>query len=404
MPVSKCYLSSNVVVVGLARSPLGLYQGALAQHRLDDTLAHVIHTWQTYRWPYAPFTPDALLLGCANQAGEDGRNIARLVALLAGLPASTVGLTYHALCLSGMAAWDAALQGLRSGQWRCVVVGAAEHMSRAPVACLPQHQQDPNQWQPTVFGWRFTNPKFPQTMPEATKSMVSLADQLAQRQGYTTAMLNQLSWQSRQQALAHAQAQTEAPWVVPYPPAGLKGDEALGKAYPQAGLSRLSPLEAEGQHTAGQVARWGDGGLIMALATQEEAARQGWPVLATVVGGQWLADAPTAYSELTHRVALNLLACHHLTPQALAHVELHEGFAATLAYTAQHLGMEAMTEARLNPLGGALALGMPQALAGLWAIYRLAVRLAEANTSGAVGLAASPGGLGQAYACVLQAE
>ena len=393
-------VSSPIVVVGLARSPLATYRGALSQHRVDDVLAHVISQWHTQRWPHTPFVPDALLVGCANQAGEDARNLARLVALLAGLPQSTVGITYHALCLSGVAAWHAAIQGLRTGQWQHVLVAAAEHMSRAPLACLPQHQQEPEQWQNTVFGWRFTNPCFKQHTPDPTQTMVSLANQLANRQGYTLEQLNPLSWQSRQQALASAHL--EAAWVIPYPPANLSSDEALTKPYTQAGLSRLHPLQPDGIHTAGTVARWGDGCLMLALTTEAQAKAQGWPILAVVQGEQWLADAPHTYAELTHQAALKLLASQGLSPQALTHAELHEGFAATLLYSAEQLGLSDAS-GQLNPLlnawGGALALGMPQALSGLWAVYRLVARLALAKEG--LGLAASPGGMGQAYACLL---
>jgi acetyl-CoA acetyltransferase len=365
-------------------------------------LAHTITHWQTDRWPYAPFTPDALLVGCANQAGEDARNLARLVALLAGLPASTLGITYHALCLSGVAALHAGVQGLRTGQWQQVLVAAAEHMSRAPLACLPQHQHEPNQWQNTVFGWRFTNPKFTQAFnphwPDPTQNMVSLANQLAHRQGYSPEQLNALSWQSRQQALIAAQHGYEEQWVIPYPPANLLADEALAKPYTQAGLARLRPLQADGEHTAGTVARWGDGCVMLALTTEEQAQAQGWPVMAVLQGEQWLADAPHTYGELTHRVGFKLLTSHGVMPQALTHAELHEGFAATFLYTAQQLSLSKMSDV-LNPWGGALALGMPQALAGLWAVYRLVARLALSAKG--VGLAVSPGGMGQAYACLL---
>lgn len=395
-------LALPVVVVGLARSPLAGYRGRLSQHRVDDVLAHVISQWQSQRWPHAPFAPDALLVGCANQAGEDARNLARLVALLAGLPQTTVGITYHALCLSGVAAWHAAIQGLRCGQWQQVLVAAAEHMSRAPLACLPQHLHEPSQWQNTVFGWRFTNPHFKQHTPDPTQTMVSLANQLAQRQRYTIDQLNHLSWQSRQQALASAHL--EAPWLIPYPTANLASDEALAKPYTQAGLSRLPPLQPDGIHTAGTVARWSDGCLMLALTTEAQAKAQGWPVLATVQGEQWLADAPHTYAELTHQASLKLLATQGLTPHALTHAELHEGFASTLLYSAEQLGLShssGQLSFLLNAWGGALALGMPQALSGLWPVYRLVARLAKAEQG--LGLAASPGGMGQAYACLLKA-
>jgi acetyl-CoA acetyltransferase len=401
------YASQQPVVVGLLRSPLGLYGGALAGLRVDDALATLLRHLVT-SWPHSPLHPEALLLGCANQAGEDARNLARLAVLLADLPLSCVGITYHALCLSGMAAWDAAVTGLAHGRWRCVLVGAAEHMSRAPWAALPHQRDTPDAWQHTVFGWRFTNPRFKAEQPHVTQSMVALADTLARRQGYTRPQLDAISWQSRQHATSALSHATEAPYRLPYPE--LSTDEALGRPVSTAMLARLKALEPEGLHTAAQAARWADGCLVLALSTRAHAQVQGWPILAEVIAGQWVADYPTTYAELPQRAAQQVLTQAGLNLVDVPIVEIHEGFAATVLHTALALGLaDPTTPTGLNPcvnaLGGGLAVGMPQAMAGLWALYRCVLRLQgrpKQPGAPAWGLAMSGGGMGQGYAGLLR--
>ena len=399
------------------RSPMGRYKGALAGVRPDELARLLLH--QLIK-PFAdPFSNSVhqqrglVALGCANQAGEDSRNVARQAQLLAQLPFTWPAFTTNQLCASGALAVMQAAQALQQGQATFALAGGVESMSRSPLAQLPPHAwphpPPPPPREDTTLGWRFTHPDF-----EALgwrHSMVQTVEQRLKTHPLPTALMHAVVLQSHTRALATKALSEPLRFEV----AGYTVDEPPRAGLTEAVLNRLTPLEPEGQLTAATMAPFADGAAGVVLATAEgtaaalglspEALSTRYPQLRgwAMVGCNPLemVMGPTLAVEALRQQ------CPHMPPlEAFAVIELHEAFAAGHLWNSEALGL-AWNDPRMNAWGGALALGAPMGAVGphlvATAFGRLSHPAAQHNPAPQPlhALVAMGVGMGQGLACWL---
>lgn len=363
------------------RTPIGRFGGSLAAVRTDDLAATPIRAL-VERYPKVEWARlDDVLVGCANQAGEDNRNVARMALLLAGLPASVPGTTINRLCASGMEAVGSAARAIVSGQLDFVIAGGVESMSRAPF--VMGKAEAPFQRNVDIFdttiGWRFINPLMKaqygvDSMPEtgenvAEESKVSREDQDA------------FSFRS-QQRTARAQAACYfAEEIVPVKIPGKKGETVVEKdEHPRAdttleGLAKLKPLfRSPGTITAGNAAGINDGAAAMIVASEEAVQAHGLRPRARVLGMAAAGVPPRIMGMGPVPATRKLLAKLNLSIQDFDVVELNEAFASQSLACLRELGLPD-DAGHVNPNGGAIALGHPLGMSGarlvLTAVHQL---------------------------------
>ncbi len=380
------------------RSVLGKYKGALSPVRSDDLVVQLLNH-------HALFQPEAVYLGCANQAGEDSRNIARLAVLLSTLPEQTPAVTLNSLCGSSTHALEYAYLALKAQRVQTVWAGGVEHMTRSPLACLPAHIDPQAPWHDTTFGWRFRHPDFEESSGRlASRSMLHHADVWASE--LPLQQLDAWALASHQRA-SHAVLQAQG--LPVYNAQGhvvLAVDECVRPDLNAEALGRLKPVRNNGIHTPAHLAPYADGvaGAVLSLhpvplATRVEAAE----VALELVDLMQIATPPErmplagldAMNALLHKRGLGL--------DEIACFEFHEAFASAVLLQCNALGLDAFQESRLNRWGGALALGSPMGCTALRTVCALAHRLQEeGDARRAYGLATISIGMGLGVAVLLQ--
>ena len=352
------------------RTPIGRYGGVLAGVRTDD-LAAVPLAALMKRHPSVDWgAVDDVLLGCANQAGEDNRNLGRMAALLAGLPVAVPGATVNRLCGSGLDAVAIAARMIRSGEAELVIAGGAESMSRAPYvlskpdAAFTRGQQMFD----TTIGWRFVNPLMKQqygidSMPETGENVaaefhVSRADQDA------------FALRSQQKALRAQADGTLAQEIVPVLIPAKKGEPAVvvRDEHPREtsleALARLpTPFRAGGTVTAGNASGVNDGACALVVASERAAAKHGLAPRARVLGGAVAGVEPRIMGMGPAPATKKLLARLGLAIGDFDVIELNEAFASQSLAVLRQLGLPD-DAAQVNPNGGAIALGHPLGMSG----------------------------------------
>ncbi|HEX4817159.1 MAG TPA: thiolase family protein [Nonomuraea sp.] len=377
-----------VYVVDAVRTPFGRHGGALAGVRPDDLAAHVVAAVAARNGVEAP---DEVILGNANGAGEENRNVARMAALLAGLPVTTPGSTVNRLCGSGMEAVIQAYRMIALGDASTVIAGGVESMTRAPWVLPKPDRAFPaggTELVSTTLGWRLVNPRMP---AEHTVALGEGAELIADRHGITRAEQDAYALASHRKA-AKASFERE---IVPV--ADVPRDEGIRPDSSMEALARLRPVfRKDGTVTAGNASPLNDG--AAALLLTDEAGLRGREPLARIVTGAASALEPRYFGLGPVEAANRALAKAGKTFGDLATVELNEAFAA------QVLGCLAelpdLDPALVNPDGGAIALGHPLGASGARITGAVAHRLAAAG-SGA-GLACLCIGVGQGLAVVLE--
>ena len=352
------------------RTPIGRYGGALSSVRTDDLGAVPIRALMA-RYPKLDWQAlDDVLYGCANQAGEDNRNVARMAALLAGLPHSVPGATINRLCGSGMDAVGSAARAIRAGEAQLMIAGGVESMSRAPFV-MPKAEtafSRANAVYDTTLGWRFVNKLMKEQY--GVDSMPETAENVAKEFGIQRDAQDRMALASQLKAVAAQKAGHFAAEITPVTVPQKKGDAVVVEQdeHPrETSLESLAKLKGvvrpEGSVTAGNASGVNDGSCALLLASEGAAARHGLTPRARVVGMACAGVAPRIMGIGPAPATQRVLALAGLTLAQIDVIELNEAFAAQGLAVLRELGL-ADDDARVNAWGGAIALGHPLGASG----------------------------------------
>ena len=353
------------------RTPIGRYGGALASVRADD-LAAVPLAALAARNPALDLAAiDEVILGCANQAGEDNRNVARMAVLLAGYPETVPGTTMNRLCGSGMDAVLAAARAIKAGEADLVIAGGVESMTRAPFV-MPKAQQAfarQAEIHDTTIGWRFVNPLL--KAQYGIDSMPETAENVAEDFAISRADQDAFALRSQQRAGAAQQngrlAREITPVTIPQrrgDPVVVDTDEHPRPDTTAEDLARLRPFVREGGTiTAGNASGVNDGAAALIVASEAAIARHGLAPIARVLGGASIGLAPRIMGIGPAPASEKLMARLGLRQSDFDVIELNEAFASQGLATLRRLGI-ADDDPRVNRNGGAIALGHPLGMSG----------------------------------------
>jgi 3-oxoadipyl-CoA thiolase len=387
---------ARAVVLSAVRTPIGRYGGALAGVRPDD-LAAVAIAAAVERARIEPGSVDDVYFGCANQAGEDNRNVARMAALLAGLPESVAGVTLNRLCASGLSAVVSASHAVLAGDADVAVAGGVESMSRAPLvmakpeAAFPRGNQ--TVWD-TTLGWRFPNPRHEEMFP--LESMGETGENVAERWQVTRDDQDAFALRSQQRwADAHAAGRFADELVS-------VGEFAVDEhPRPQTNavaLAGLTPaFRAGGTVTAGNASGINDGAAALVIASEEKARELGKEALGAFVGSAVAGVDPRVMGIGPVPAVRKLLERTGVSADELDLVELNEAFASQSLAVIRELGLD---ETKVNVNGGAIALGHPLGASGARLVVTLLHELRRRN--GRYGLATMCVGVGQGQAALFE--
>jgi 3-oxoadipyl-CoA thiolase len=397
--------ASGAWIVDAVRTPIGRYRGALSTIRPDDLAASVVGR-VVERSGARPEDVDDVYLGCTNGAGEDNRNVARMAALLAGLGHDVPGATVNRLCASGLEAVAAAARTIRCGEGDVLVAGGVESMSRAPWAMLKPDQglaRGDARLVDTAIGWRFVNPRMPAVA--ATDSMGETAENVARAHGVTREDQDRFALESHRRAIAAREAgrfdDELLPVSAPQPrgePVVVADDEGPRADTTLAALARLEPaFAAGGSVTAGNSSSINDGAAALLVAGDSALERFDRAPLARVVavGVAGVDPALMGIGPIpATRIALRRAG---IGVRDLDVIELKEAFASQSLACIRALDLD---PARVNPNGGAIALGHPLGCSGARIVATLAWELRRSG--GRYGLATMCVGVGQGAAMVIE--
>lgn len=397
---------AEALIIDALRTPIGRYGGVLAAVRPDDLAAHVIER-AVARCAIEPVSVDEVILGNANGAGEENRNVARMAALISGLPESVPGVTVNRLCASGLEAVNQAARAIKLGEADLVLAGGVESMTRAPFVALKPERAFPRgalELADTTIGWRFINPRIAACY--STEGMGETAENVAERFGVSREDQDRFALRSHQRAVAAQQAGTFAreiePVTVPQRRGGLTivdRDEGPREDTSLEALAALRPaFRSGGSVTAGNSSQINDGAACLVLASERAAERLARKPLARVlttgvagVDPAVMGIGPIAASRMAlERAGLGI--------EQIDLVELNEAFASQSLYCQRELGIP---DERLNVNGGAIAIGHPLGCSGARLIGTLAHELVARG--GRYGLATLCIGVGMGLATVIEA-
>jgi 3-oxoadipyl-CoA thiolase len=397
---------TDAFICDAVRTPIGRYGGSLAPVRADDLAAVPIRALIERNGSVDWDAVDDVILGCANQAGEDNRNVARMAGLLAGLPDRSGGVTLNRLCGSGLDAVAMAARVVRGSEADLLIAGGVESMSRAPfVMGKAEGAYDRNvKMYDTTMGWRFVNPKLKQAYGDDT--MPSTAENVAEEFGVSRKDQDAFAVRSQEKA-ARAQARGRfAAEIVPVSIPQRKGDPIVVDTdeHPRLtsldALAKLKPVvKPDGTVTAGNASGINDGAAAMLIATEEAARSHGLTPRARVVGAAVAGVPPRIMGIGPAPASQKLLARLGLSIGDMDVIEINEAFAAQALPTLRQLGLPDDAE-HVNPNGGAIALGHPLGMSGA----RLALTATEElhRRGGRYGLCAMCIGVGQGIALVIE--
>jgi 3-oxoadipyl-CoA thiolase len=386
----------DAVILSAVRTPVGRYGGALADERPDDLAALVISTAVDRAGVPAGEIED-VYFGCANQAGEDNRNVARMAALLAGLPEEVAGVTVNRLCASGLTAVIAACHAVRAGDGDLFVAGGVESMSRAPFVFAKPERAYPrgNQtvWD-TTLGWRFPNPRLERMFP--LESMGETGENVAERFGVSREDQDRFALESqRRWAAAHASGRF-ADELTPVGDA--ERDEHPRPDTSEEKLAALRPAFRDGGTvTAGNSSGVNDGAAALVVASGERARELGREPLGRFVASAVAGVDPQIMGVGPVPAVRKVLARAGIEAGRLDLVELNEAFASQSLHVIRELGLD---PERVNVNGGAIALGHPLGMSGARLVVTLMHELRRRG--GRYGLATLCVGVGQGQAAIFE--
>ncbi|KJZ19193.1 3-oxoadipyl-CoA thiolase [Loktanella sp. S4079] len=388
------------------RTPIGRFGGALAPVRADDLGAVPLRALMA-RHDIDWSEVDEVYFGCANQAGEDNRNVARMSALLAGLPETVPGSTVNRLCGSGMDALILAARSIKAGEANMIIAGGVESMSRAPFV-MPKATSAysrANEVHDTTIGWRFVNPLMKSQY--GVDSMPETAENVAEDFNISREDQDAFALRSQQKAGVAMENGTLAQEIAPVTIPQRKGDPIVVDTdehpRPQTTIEALAKLRAPfregGSVTAGNASGVNDGAAALIIANEAAIKRHGLKPIARVMGGATAGVAPRIMGFGPAPASQKLLERLSLKADDLDVIELNEAFASQGLATLRALGI-ADDDARVNPNGGAIALGHPLGMSGARISGTAALQLQR--TGGKYALATMCIGVGQGIAVALE--
>ncbi len=400
-------MSHHAYVIDAVRTPIGNFAGTLAPVRTDDLAALVLKELITRNPSLDPAAIEDVILGCANQSGEDNRNVARMALLLAGLPWSVPGETVNRLCASGMSAVVQAARGIQTGNGDLYIAGGVEHMTRGPWVMSKTstpYGRDAQLFD-SSFGWRFINPQMQALY--GTDSMGETAENLADRYGISREDQDAFALRSQQKATRAQQSGRLAQEIVSVQIPQRKGDafafaqdEFIKPASTAEGLAKLrAAFRKDGTVTAGNASGLNDGAAAVLIASEKGAQAHGLKPLARIVASGVAGVEPRIMGIGPVKASEKALQRAGLTLKDIDLIEINEAFAAQVLSCTRELGIDD-NDPRLNPNGGAIALGHPLGMSGARLVQTAAIELQQQQKRYA--LCTMCIGVGQGYAVILE--
>ncbi len=402
MSVREAYLCDGI------RTPIGRYGGALAPVRADDLAAHPIRVLMERNDGVDWEALDDVIYGCANQAGEDNRNVARMAALIAGLPTEVPGVTVNRLCGSSLEAVLLAARAIRLGEMDLVIAGGVESMSRAPFV-MPKAETAFSrkvEIYDTTIGWRFVNPVIERQY--GIDSMPETAENVAEEFQIARADQDAFALRSQQRAAAAMESGRLAKEIAPVTIPQRKGEPVIvdrdEHPRPNTTLEKLAklptPFRPNGTVTAGNASGVNDGAAALLMASEEAVKRYGLRPVARVVGGAVAGVEPRIMGIGPAPATKKLMARLGLAIGDFDIIELNEAFAAQSLAVLRMLGLPDDAE-HVNPNGGAIALGHPLGMSGARLVLT-AMRELEERKQVQRALCTMCIGVGQGIAAVIE--
>lgn len=398
---------TEAYIVDTIRTPIGNFRGSLSPVRTDDLAAHVIRFLLKNNPDLDPAAVNDVIFGCANQAGEDNRNIARMALLLAGLPFTVPGETVNRLCASSMSAAIHANRAIKAGDGDLFITGGVEHMTRGPWVISKSSKPFGNdsEMYDSSFGWRFINPKMEELY--GTEGMGFTAENLVEKYGISREAQDAFAAWSQQKAARAQQSGRLAEEITPLEipqrksdPILFKDDEFIKPKTTKEILAKLRPaFRKDGSVTAGNASGLNDGAAAMLIASETAIKKHSLKPMARIVASgvagvepRIMGIGPVYASEIAlKRAGLSL--------DNMDIIELNEAFAAQVLACTRKMRLDDDDE-RINPNGGAIALGHPLGMSGARILQTAAIELQKQKKRYA--LVTMCVGVGQGYAVVLE--
>jgi 3-oxoadipyl-CoA thiolase len=391
----------------MARTPIGRYGGTLASVRPDDLAVAAIRGVMARQSQIDWAMLDDVILGCANQAGEDNRNIARMASLLAGLPETVPGVTVNRLCASGLDAVSMAARAIKAGEADLCIAGGVESMSRAPFV-MPKAESAfdrSSQLTDTTLGWRFVHPKMEKDF--GTDAMPETGENVAEESGILREDQDAFAYRSQQRTQAAKERGFFADEIIPITIPQRKGDPIVVRddEHPRPettleGLAKLRPfVKSEGTITAGNASGVNDGACALLVASQAAISKHTLQPLARVVRTVSIGVTPRIMGIGPAPAVKGLLESAGISISDVDVIELNEAFASQALAVTRALGLPDDSP-QVNPNGGAIALGHPLGMSGARLVGTAARQLKESN--GRYAICTMCVGVGQGVAMLLE--
>jgi 3-oxoadipyl-CoA thiolase len=397
----------EVFIADGIRTPIGALNGSLSHVRVDDMVVILIKELIQRNRSVDFGKTDDVILGCANQAGEDNRNFARMAALMAGLPARVPAETVNRLCASGMAAVINGARMIQTGDASLIIAGGAESMTRAPYVISKPSMAfgRDSQMFDSTFGWRFVNPAFHQMY--GTDSMGETAENLAQRDAISRTDQDKFAEWSQKKAAAASENKRLAKEIVSViipqkksEPVLFSNDEFIKPYTTLEGLSKLKPaFRKDGTVTAGNSSGMNDGACVLLLTDESTLKNNGLKPLAKIKASAVEGVEPRFMGIGPVPASIKALKKAGLTLDQIDIIEINEAFASQVLACTRALGLKD-NDPRINPNGGAIALGHPLGMSGARLLLTAAIELNEQKKKYA--LATMCIGVGQGYAVIIE--
>jgi 3-oxoadipyl-CoA thiolase len=400
-------MSKEVFIVDGVRTAIGSFGGTLSGVRADDLAANVIKALMEKNPSLDPNLIEDVIMGCANQAGEDNRNVARMAGLLAGLSVTSGGETVNRLCASGMAATINAARAIKDGAGEVYISGGVEHMTRGPwvISKTSTAFGRDAQMYDSSFGWRFINPKMEELY--GVDGMGNTAENLVELYGIEREAQDQFALWSQQKTARAIQsgrlAEEITPVIIPQrkkDPIVFDKDEFSRPETTMESLAGLRPaFKKDGSVTAGNASGLNDGAAALLIASGDAVVKHGMKPLARIVGAAIAGVEPRIMGIGPVYASQKVLERSGLTLDQMDILELNEAFAAQVLACTRKMGL-ADNDPRINPNGGAIALGHPLGMSGARILHTAALELQK--TGKRYALVTMCIGVGQGYATIIE--